>query len=113
MVIMYPGSFCNKPACHAGVAIHVIHVSCEQCLIDDCLAEAVLLWFRQLQWDGAISQAMLQSIGTVLERCSDDVALGFIKSLTEPPSLISPLQVCPSCSTITNQGQHVSLWGEM
>lgn len=56
-------------------------------------AGAVLQFFRTLQWDGAISQAMLQSMGTVLERCSDDTALRFVKSLTEAPSLISPLQV--------------------
>ena len=56
-------------------------------------ADAVLQWFKKLQWDGAISQAMLHSIGIVLERVSDEVALDFVKSLMEPPALISPLQV--------------------
>ena len=56
-------------------------------------ADAVLQWFKRLQWDGAISQAMLHSIGIVLERVSDDIGLDFVKSLMEPPALISPLQV--------------------
>lgn len=56
-------------------------------------AEAVLTFFKRLQWDSAISQAMLHSVGIVLERCSDSVALDFVQSLTRAPALISPLQV--------------------
>jgi hypothetical protein len=58
-----------------------------------CHAEAVLTFFKRLQWDGAISSAMLHSVGIVLERCSDSVALDFVQSLTRAPALISPLQV--------------------
>lgn len=56
------------------------------------LEEAVLEYFKTLQWDGAISQTMLHSIGIVLERCDNETALHLVRSLTEAPALISPLQ---------------------
>lgn len=53
----------------------------------------VLEFFRYLQWDGAISKAMLYDFSTVMDECSEEIALDFLISLTRPPALISQLQV--------------------
>lgn len=59
-----------------------------------CLfAELVLGFFRELQWDGAVSKAMLNDFGFVLDHCTDEFALEFLTDLLKPPALICILQV--------------------